>query len=46
MRPRDTRIRHCAVIATVPAALAGVTLVVHRQTDNAILIAYRWFGAS
>ena len=38
--------RHCAVIATVPAALAGVTVAVHRQTDDAILIAYWWFGAS
>ncbi|MGI8447782.1 MAG: hypothetical protein ACR2MP_11510 [Streptosporangiaceae bacterium] len=36
--------RHCAVIATAPAALAGVTVVVHRQTDDAILIAYWWFG--
>lgn len=39
MPPRDTRVRHCAVIATAPAALAGVTGVVHRQADDAILIA-------
>jgi hypothetical protein len=46
MPARDIRMRHCAVIVTVPAALAGVTVVVHRQTDDAISIAYRWFDAS
>ena len=39
------RIAHLAVIAVVVAALAGVTVLVHRQTDDAVLIGYWWFGA-
>ncbi len=42
---RRTRVAHLSVIAVVFAALAGVTVVVHEQTDDRLLIGYWWFGA-
>jgi hypothetical protein len=40
MRLRNTRTQHRAIMATAPAAPAGITVVVDRQTDDAILIGY------
>jgi hypothetical protein len=37
MRLRYTRTQHRAIIATAPT---GVTVVVDRQTDDAVLIGY------
>ena len=45
MRPRNVRAAHLTVITIVIAALAAVTVVVHRQTDDKLLIGYWWFGA-
>jgi hypothetical protein len=42
-RPK-TRFAHAAVIAVMLAVLAAVTVVVHRQTDDPLLIGYWWFG--
>lgn len=45
MRPSRVRLAHAGVITVVFAALAGVTVVVHRQTDDPLLLGYWWFGA-
>jgi glycosyltransferase involved in cell wall biosynthesis len=42
---RKNRLVHLAVIAVVIMALEAVTYVVHRQTDDPLLIGYWWFGA-
>lgn len=39
------RAAHAAVITVVLAALAAVTVLVHAQTDDRLLIGYWWFGA-
>jgi hypothetical protein len=40
MRLRYTRTQHRAIMATAPTALADNTVVVDRQTGDAILIGY------
>lgn len=42
----DPHFRRSLVVGLVMAVLAGVTVLVHHQTDDVIMIGYWYFGVS